>query len=308
MACGSEGFRDATSALGLEITEAHPEVVLVDAHDVGAVARSLVAARAIPRIFVAEGALADLLRAAGAPYVLAPPLTATALGPLVHALERGVVRRPRTIVCCAASGATGRTSLVANLAVRLARRFPVVALDATGTGGLAWRLGAAVSSWTDLAAVGADLAEAHLRLAAAEREGVLVLGGVGEPDRELLLRVVDLSRGLGVVLLDAPASMEPFLERADRMMVCANPDPASAAATAALLARLGALEAQLIVSQAEERDSAALGALFGRAPTFVLPRDERSCRDAVASRRPMGGRLGRAYDAIAEILAAELAT
>lgn len=307
--CGADGLLDVATALGLEANGTHPDVVLVDADDDEAIGHSLLMPSGAPRVFVAEGPRAALLRAAGALHVLAPPLTSTALGPVIHALERNVGRRLATVVCCAASGATGRTSLVANLAIRIGRRTSVVALDATGTAGLAWRLGAAVASWSEIEAVGQDLSEAHLRLAAAEREGVLVVGGHGRPEHELLARVLELARGLGVVLVDAPAASDDHLfERADRVLVCANPDPASAAATVTLLARLGARDTQLLVSQAEERDAAALSRLFGRAPTYLLPRDEHACRASIASRSPIGGRLGRAYDAIAEILAAELET
>ncbi len=307
--CGGEALHAAAEALGLKADEARAEAVLVDAADDGAVARALAFPASLPRVFVADGGRAALLEAAGAAHVVAPPPTASALGPLIHALERGRSRAPTTVLCCAAVGATGRTSLVANLALRAARHTPAVAVDATGTGALAWRLGATVAAWADIAAVGAELGEGHLRLAAAEREQLLIVGGTGAPDEGLTRRVVELARSAGAVFIDAPAHRPAaaLVERADRILVCANPDPASGAATRALLDELGERDSQLVVSQAEERDAHELAALFGRPPTYLLPRDEGAFRAALAVRGPIRGKLGRAYDAIAEILVAELA-
>jgi len=288
--CGGEPLRAAARAVGLEEDDEHAELVLVEAADEAAVARARALSPALPRVFVADGPFAALLEAAGAAYVVSPPPRPSVLGPIIHTLERGRTRAPATIVVCAAGGASGRTSLVGNLAIRVARRTPAIAIDATGSGALAWRLGVTVTPWTEIAAVGADLSDGHLRLAAAERHGLLVVGGVGAPDEDLVCRVVDLARS----------------QTAARIVVCSNPDPASVSATRALLEQVADLETQLLVSQAEERDARALTASFGRAPTYLLPRDESACRAAVARRGPISGRLGRAYDAIAEILLAEV--
>ena len=306
--CGGEPLRAAARAVGLEEDDEHAELVLVEAADEAAVARARALSPALPRVFVADGPFAALLEAAGAAYVVSPPPRPSVLGPIIHTLERGRTRAPATIVVCAAGGASGRTSLVANLAIRVARRTPAIAIDATGSGALAWRLGVTVTPWTEIAAVGADLSDGHLRLAAAERHGLLVVGGVGAPDEDLVCRVVDLARSLGIVFVDAPAHRVPaaLLQTAARIVVCSNPDPASVSATRALLEQVADLETQLLVSQAEERDARALTASFGRAPTYLLPRDESACRAAVARRGPISGRLGRAYDAIAEILLAEV--
>ncbi len=306
--CGGETLRAAARALGLEEDVARAEAVLVDASDDDAVARALALAASVPRVFVADGVRAALLEAGGATHIVAPPPAAGALGPVIHSIERGQKSGLTTLLCCAAVGAAGRTSLVANLALRVARHTPVVAVDATGTGALAWRVGATVAPWADIAVVGAELGEGHLRLAAAECDGVLVIGGTGAADEDLARRVVELARGLGVVLIDAPAHRPPraLTERADRIVVCANPDAASAAATRALLEELADRDPQLLVSQAEERHAREIAALYGRQATFLLPRDEPACRAALAARSLTRGKLGRAYDAIAEILVAEV--
>lgn len=306
---GDDELRRAASALGLEEGGERPEVALIDADDDRSVARAIDLA-SLPRVFVATPARAGLLRAAGYPYVVERPLAPASLGPVLFAMERARPRTARVLLCCAASGATGRTMLVANLTLRLARTAGVIAIDATGTGALAWRLGARVAPWGEIASVGADLGEAHLRLAAAERDGALILGGTGTPDGPLLGRTVELCATQSLVLIDAPAyhPSPELLARADRVLVCANPDAASAAATAALLAELADRDVHLVVSQAEERDAPAVVALFGRPASFLLPRDETACRASLLRRGAAGGRLGRAYDALAEIVAAERET
>jgi hypothetical protein len=310
LALGSEELRSCLEPLGLVLDLTDPEVVLVDADDADAVAIAAGANGSIPRIFVASSARADLLRAAGAAYVVARPFSPSTIGPALLAIERATARPPRTFLFLSASGATGRTSLVANIGLRLARRTPVVIIDATGTGALGWRLGLPVAPWSDLTAVGDELSEAQLRLAAGEREGALVVGGSGAFTEEQLARVIAVGRGLGVVLVDGPAHWllgASLVERADRILVSANPDPASVALTAALCAGALARGAQLVVSQAREADVADLRAAFGHAPAFLLPRDERACAEALRRRGPTGGALGRAYDAIAEIALAEVA-
>lgn len=306
--CGGEDLRDAARALGLEDVAERAEIVLVDASDDVAIGRALGLPVSLPRVFVADGARAALLESAGAARVVRPPVSAAAIGPLIHALERERRRAPSLVLCCSAVGASGRTSLVANLGLRVARHTPTVAIDGTGSGALAWRLGATVAPWADLAAVGTDLSDAHLRLAAADREGLLLVGGVGAPQAELLHRAIEVASAIGIVLLDAAAQRPTpaLLEIADRVLVCANADAASGATTRGFLDELGQRDAQLVVSQADERESRQVAALFGRAPTFLLPRDERACRAALSDRGAIGGRLGRAYDAIAEILVAEL--
>lgn len=284
-------------------------LALIDADDEDAVAAAAALAPDLPRVFVASATRASLLRAAAATHVVERPLTAARLGPAIFSIERSREPPPRVVLFLAATGATGRTSLVANLALRIAPRTPVIALDATGTGSLAWRLGTTVAPWSDLAAVGDELGEAHLRLAAAERDGALLLGGLGVPSEALLLRVLEIARGMGAALVDAPPHwFAPELRAiADRVYLCANPDPASAAATSSAFATALASGGQLVVSQARERDVQRLAALFGARPSFVLPPDEPACRDALARRGRTAGALGRAYDSLAEILLADLA-
>lgn len=306
--CGGEELRGAAASLGLQLDGSSAELVLVDADDEASVACAERLPTRAPRVFVAGVARAALLRAAGAAHVVVGPCSAATLGPVVFAIERADERAPAIFAFVAATGATGRTSLVANLALRVAARVPVVALDGTGTGALAWRMGVTVAPWADIAAVGEDLGEGHLRLASSERDGVSFVGGVGPVSEDQLLRVLELSRALGVVFLDAPGYWfaRRVVEAAERVWVCANPDPASAALTRVILADLADRSAQLVVSHAQERDVSHLGREFGRGPTLLLPSDEPACRDALARRGPTGGRLGRAYDAIAELVLAEL--
>lgn len=305
---GGTELLEAARSLELEVVSDAAELAVVDADDDASVGAAALLPGTLPRVFIAGVVRAALLRAAGAPHVLERPLTAARLGPIVFALERAREAAPRIVLFIAATGATGRTSLVANLALRLAVRAPALAIDATGTGALAWRLGATVAPWPDLAAVGDELGEAHLRLAAAERDGALIVGGVGSPSAALLRGVIERARGLGAVLVDgpAPAVARDLARGSERVYVCANPDPASAAVTAAVFGDLLGAPARLVVSQARERDVTRLAALFGVPPTFVLPPDEPSCRDALRRRGRTNGALGRAYDAIAEILLADV--
>lgn len=306
--CGGPDLREVAAELGLREDETKSSLVLVDADDDAAVAGASHLDPRIPRVFVAEAGRAALLAAAGVLHVVVRPLSAQALGAVVFAIERERERPPRLLLFVSATGATGRTSLVANLALRLALHVAVVALDATGTGALAWRLGATVAPWPALVAVGADLGEAHLRLAGAQRDGILVLGGSGACGEEQLLRVIELARAMGLLLVDGPAPWcaGQLPDRADRVFVCANPDPASVAVTLGTCGELFARGAQLVVSQARERDATELAAAFGRAPALLLPRDEAAMRDALLRRGAAGGELGRTYDAIAEIILAEV--
>ncbi len=119
--------------------------------------------------------------------------------------------------------------------------------------------------------------------------------------------MIALGRGFGAVLVDAPRCDAALRDAADRVYVCANPDPASAAATVAVFDDVLRDGARLVVSQARERDASLLTSRFGVPPTFVLPPDEPALRDAMTRRGRVAGRLGRAYDAIAEIFLADLA-
>jgi hypothetical protein len=307
---GGADLRAPLHALGLSDGVDHPDVVLIDADDDAAVGEAGHYPPSTARIFVAGAARSALLRAAGIASVVTRPFSTSALGLALLQVERGRERGPRAMLFAAASGATGRTSLVANIALRIAGRAPVVAIDATGSGALAWRLNLAVAPWPDITGVGMDLTEGHLRLAAAEREGALFLGGVGSVSSGELARVVSVASGFATVLIDAPpvGVLEPvLLDGADRLYVCANPDPVSAAACAAACGPLFDRGAYLVVSQAQEEDATRLTEAFGRAPAFILPRDEPSFRRSIRRRGPADGRLGRAYDAIAEIVLADVA-
>lgn len=135
--CGGADLREVAAELGLVEGQGQPSLVLVDADDDTALADSRRLDPHAPRVFVAEAARAGLLTAAGAPHVVSRPLSAAVLGPVVFKVEASRERAPRLLLFVSATGATGRTLLVANLALRLARHGAIVAVDATGSGGLA---------------------------------------------------------------------------------------------------------------------------------------------------------------------------
>ena len=80
---------------------------------------------------------------------------------------------------------------------------------------------------------------------------------------------------------------------ADRTLLLTYADPAS---LAALSAADAPEDAWLIASQAGVR------AIPARAALRALPRDDRSVAAALSTREAVAGALGRAYDAIAELL------
>lgn len=306
---GAPDVRPAVAALGITRDTTDPDLLIVDADDEGAVEDATRYPSAVARIFIAGASRAALLRAAGVGNVVERPLAVSSLGLAILHVERARARGPRALLFTSATGATGRTSLIANVALRLARRVPVLAIDATSTGALAWRLNLAVAPWADIVGLGEELTEAHLRLAAAERDGALFIGGCGSVSPPQLHRVISTASKFATVLVDSPALAlvdDTLLDAAERVYVCANPDVASAAVTAAACASLFDRGAHLVISQARERDAGRLTEVFGYPPAFILPRDEASLRRCLLRRGPANGRLGRAYEVISEIVLADV--
>lgn len=298
--CGGEELAEAAAVLGLREADG-PEVVLLDARSPDAVARAAALPIDIPRVVVAEGPSAALLRSAGLAHVVsgtAPEL----IGPaLARALPRRERSTTRLIVVTAARGGVGRTLLATQLARRLAARLPTWLVDATGTGAAAWWLRVEVGGWGDLEPMVSELTVDHLRVVAAQPSADLrVVGGAGAaPSFALLTRCIErLRQTEELVIVDAPLLSDersrPGISAADpraRTLVVSYGDPASLAA----LEPYDLAGAWLIASQC--------GSLDGHSPFRVMPRDEGAVAAASTARAPIGGRLGRAYDDLAELLA-----
>ena len=294
--CGGPDLAAAADALGL-VAAPEPEVILVDTRCEDGVARAAAFAATIPRVLVATGATAELLRAAGVAHIAAGT-AAEAVGPhLAAALPARTREATRRIVITAARGGVGRTLLATNLALRLGRAGPLWLLDATGTGAAGWWLRADARPWSELEPMASELSIEHLRLVAtAVAPGIRVVGGPGTaPSWPLLAACLrELDREL-VIVDAAPLADERTRALRDgsatarRTLVLTYADAASLAALAAH--DLG--DAWLIGSQGALPDGAAFRS---------VPRDDDAVARALADRARVGGRLGRAYDELAELL------
>ena len=284
-------------SLGL-VEGTEPELVLLDARSEEAVTRAAAYSAEIPRVIVAAGAAAGLLRAAGSRH-LAPAATADVLGPhIAAAIPRPARELTRRVVITAARGGVGRTLLATNLARRLARTAPVWLLDATGTGAAAWWLRADARSWSELEPMTDELTIEHLRIVAVDPlPGLAVLGGPGPAPSVPLLAACLRELARELVLVDAPLladertrELRAGSDLARRTLVLTYPDGAS----------LAALETH-------ELAATWLIGSQGRPPGIDamrwLPRDDAAVAAALPARGGIGGKLGRAYDELAELLA-----
>lgn len=292
--CG-ESLAAGAMALGLDVVERDPEIVLVDLSDAVAVARAATVDPGIPRIAVASSDQETLLRAIGSRPLLAPASTAAALGPLVAQASPRPARRPtRCVLTTGTAGGCGRTLLAVNLALRLAKRR-VLLIDVTGTGRAARMLGLTAPSWRELEGLVAELTPEHVAVVAVERDGLGVIGGEGAmPSLAICRAAVRAARGAAdVVVVDAPPIPDEraleLAEDADRVLVVVparDPDVAVPIPGAWVVASGGALER------------------IGEREVFSsLPHDPEAVR--FAHRGAVGGRLGRTYDELAEILAVD---
>lgn len=294
--CGGPDLDAAAASLGL-VEAPDPEIVLVDTRCGDGVTRAAAHAPSIPRVLVATGATAELLRAAGVAHIAAGT-AAEVVGPQVAAALPARTREAtRRIVITAARGGVGRTLLATNLALRLGRTAPLWLLDATGTGAAGWWLRAEARPWSELEPMASELSIEHLRVVAtAAAPGVRVLGGPGSaPSWPLLAACLrELDRELVIVDAapladDRTRALREGAAIASRTLVLTYADPASLAA----LAAHDLADSWLICSQ---------GALPGGAAFRSLPRDEDAVARALSGRARVGGRLGRAYDELAELL------
>lgn len=294
--CGGPELVAVAEVLGL-VEAAEPEIVLVDVRSESAVARATSFPAATPRVIVADGPRAALLRAAGTPYV-ATVATPEALGPLVvAALPRRTRDVTRSLVVTGARGGVGRTLLATNLARRLSGRFPLWLVDATGTGAAAWWLRGEARPWSELEPLTGELSIEHLRIVAGEpHPGIRLVGGAGPAPSVRLLDAClrELARELVVVdaglladertraLCDGP-------DIARRTLVMTYSDPVSLAALEPHDLRM----AWLIAAQ---------GRLPERTAFRTLPRDDDAVGAALAGSGAISGKLGRAYDELAELI------
>jgi hypothetical protein len=298
--CGGAELIQAATVLGLVDTET-PEIVLVDARSPEALERASAFPPSLPRVVIADAAEAPLFRALGLARVAASCSPAE-LGPLVAAalppLRQGGTR---LIAFTGARGGVGRTLLAVNLATRLLRVRPLWLVDATGTGSAAWWVRAETRRWEELEPLATELSIEHLRIVAAEPQpGLRVLGGAGAAPSAALLDacVAALRAEDDPILLDAPLLADERMRRlrasCDRVLVLSYDDPASRAA----LDAQPLADTWLIASQARS--------VRGDPPFRALPRDEAAVSAALSGPSPVGRRLGRAYDGLAELLAIDI--
>ena len=297
-ACGGAELEATCALLGLTIETTAPRLVLVDLRWAGAASRAAAFASDVPRIFIATPDQAECLGAFGASgAIVAATAEPAVLGPLIaRTLPRPARDRTRVVAVTAARGGSGRTLCAANLARRLAEASTVLAIDATGTGALGWWLGADPRPWSELEVLSDELGREHVELvASAVAPRLTLLGGAPlAPSLAVLGPAIAAAGDLAdVVIVDGPLLADErgraCAARADRTLLLSYADAAS---MAALFAAEVPAEAWLLGSQ-----DAISGAFR------VLPRDERAIGEAITTRGPVGGALGRAYDDLAELIA-----
>jgi len=303
---GRESLVSAVAALGFEPSDEGP-VAVVDAEDADAVACASTIASSVPRIVVAPREKHAMLRALGtdASHIVASGSPAE-LGPAITAiLPKRARTATRVVAVTGTRGGVGRTLLVTNLARRLARSGRVAIIDATGSGAAAWWLAAEAAPWSELEPLATELSPEHLAIIAREAAPGLHLvgGGCTAPSGSIVVAAIRAAvAAFDLVLVDAPPAYcdVPVAMRSllDRAVVLTYDDPVS---LAVLLAPSIAEGDWIVASQFIARR------LGDRDVFRSLPRDERAVGTALASRGPVGGRLGHAYDEFAEVLAIDAA-
>ena len=286
--CGGADLAASAQTLGLTLAdEGQADIALIDLRDPTAIVRAAALPGTLPRVVVVSEAHDEL------PAVLGP-LIAAALPPAAR-------RATRSLLVTGVRGGVGRSLLAANLARRLATSRSTIGLDLTGSGVLAWWLGANAASWSELEDLTEELTAEHLAVVASETApGLRVVGGPpcapSPPLGRAALRVgLELAE---LVVVDAPILAEErtrdLLAAVDRVLVLTYDDPVS-------LASLDAADLPddvwLIASQ-----SAAM-APAGRDVFRAIPRAEGAIAAAAVSRRAVGGDAGKAYDELAELIA-----
>ena len=300
---GPQPLRDAVATCGFEPAD-DGAVAVVDATDAEAMVRAAELTATTPRIIVAPPELHASLRAFGTdPLRIVAEPRAAAIGPVIaHLLPERARPTTRVVVVTGVRGGVGRTLLATNLARRLAGAHRVCLVDATGSGAAAWWLRVAAPSWSTLEGLAEEMSPEHLAVVAHEAAPGLHLVGAGyaAPSAAVIRATVRAAAtSHDVVIVDAPGvhdSLTASLRKvADRWLVLAYDDPISADTIAASLESAD----WLIAAQSADRR-------LGMHDVFrALPRDEGAIAAAFAARAAVRGRLGRAYDELAEILAVD---
>ncbi len=300
---GGEELRASVIALGLEPVLDDPEVALIDVRDREAVVRAAALPRGLPRVVVASPMERELLAAMGVdPRHVAATVDPAVIGPMLMSLIPTRPRRATRIVAVTGvRGGVGRTMLATNLALRLSSKLRVCVIDATGTGAAAWWFDRTPRPWSALEGMADEMSADHLSVAAEDvRPNLRLVGGPSVAPTPLLLSATMRAAAVldDLVLIDAPLVSDPLalavLGTADRSLVLAYDDPWSRVAIAGLPG--GEDDLWLIASQTK-------AARIGEREVFrALPRDESAVASAVNDRGLVKGSLGRAYDALAELL------
>jgi Mrp family chromosome partitioning ATPase len=300
---GGDELRAAVTLLGFEVADVdHAQVAIVDARDRDALARAAALPSALPRLTIIAREDQALFAALGMdPARVVTSVEAPVVGPALVALMPTAARGATRLVAITGSrGGVGRTLLTANLARRIAKRLRVCAIDATGTGALAWWLRVSPKPWAEIEAVADELTAEQLSLVAdAETDGPRVIGGaLIAPSTGALSAVVRVaSREHDILIVDLPVACDPLAravsQSADRRVILTYDDPWSELVLET--ATVGERD-WVIASQSRAR------AVAGHQTFRALPRDESSVAAAISSRAPAGGALGRAYDELAELL------
>ena len=304
---GGDDLVASIVALGLQPVSEGAEVAVIDLRDPATIDRAAALPRELPRVVVGGESEARLSAALGLdPSRIVASADAPVLGPALMAVVPQRARpATRVVLVTGTRGGLGRTTLVVNLARRLSSHTRVTVIDATGTGAVAWWLDRRPRPWSDLEGMADEMTPDHLAVAAEPVDARLrLIGGAPvAPTTSLLAATIRAAAVDDLVLVDAPILCDPLttsvLRMADRVLALAYDDPWSLG----LIAALPESEetAWLIAAQTSTPN------IGGRAVFRTLPRDEPAIAAATGSRTVSRGRLGRAYDALAELLVIDAA-
>ena len=302
---GDDGLVASVIALGFEVADDAPCAV-VDAGDAEALARASHLPATVPRVVIAAPQDHARLCALGLDAArIATDRSAAAIGPAISALlPQGVRSRSRVVLIAGAAGGVGTTLLATNLARRVARVIRTCVIDITGSGAAGWWCGVDLASWAELEPLASELGADHIPLVSREASADLYLigGGGAAPSEAIVSATLRAAvSAFDVVIVDAEpvyALRDPLHTLADRVLVLSRDDAMSAAAlTCPWLAE----DDWLIACGPSVRQ------LSGRDVFRALPWDDDAVSSARSRRGAVGGRLGRAYDELAEIISVDSA-
>ena len=301
--CGGEELRSSAVALGIIAADASTaDLALIDLRDAGAIAQAALLPRELVRVAVIADAQRDVVAALGIRAGLAAATCEPAiLGPLIAAaLPPSRRRATRSVLITSVRGGSGCSLLAANLCRRLAPVRSTLGLDTSGGVGLSWWLGATAGGWHDLEDLADELTAEHLAVVALEAApGLRIAGGPpAAPSVAVCRAAVRAALELVEFVVIDGASVAEHRTRelaglVDRVLIVSYDDPFSAAAlTGAEIPQ----DAWVIASQSQAN------AIGGHEVFRALPRAEHEVAAAASGPRAVGGRLGAAYDELAELL------